>query len=562
MFGTIRKHQTWLWAVIITLTIISFVIWFSPYSRVNQSRAGSAYLGSIDGQRITPDDYGQAEREVYLRYFFMSGTFPNEQTARTSGFDPQRETYYRLLLIRKQEELGIHVSSDVIAQTARNMVGPLRKSGIESPTEFVKKILEPRGFQVDDFERFARHELGIQELISTVGMSGKLVTPEEAKALYEREHEELATDAVFFSASNFLASVSATPDAIAQYYTNHLANYRIPERLQVSYVEFPLTNFAAKAAEDMAKMTNLDERIEALYQQRGGTNYYREAKSPEEAKQKIREEARKEFMTAAAQKNAREFATELFNKEPMQAENLATLAKEKGLTVKLSSPFDREEGPQELKVGSDFAKKAFTLSPTNEPYAGPLIGDDAVFVIAYNKQLPSEIPPLDQIRDRVTADYKYEQARLLARNAGQAFDMTLTNGLAQNKTFSNICAEAKVSVTNLPPFSLSTRALPGVEEHINLNQLKQLAFSTSPGKASPFQGTTEGGVVIYVQSKIPLDTAKMKTELPNFVDNVRQTRQSEAFQEWFRKQAERGLRDTPLMWPKSSPALSSGAAKS
>jgi len=39
MFGTIRKHQTWLWAIIITLTIISFVIYFGPQSRVSQGRA-------------------------------------------------------------------------------------------------------------------------------------------------------------------------------------------------------------------------------------------------------------------------------------------------------------------------------------------------------------------------------------------------------------------------------------------------------------------------------------------------------------------------------------------
>ena len=30
MFGTIRKHQQWLWIVIITLTILSFLIFFGP----------------------------------------------------------------------------------------------------------------------------------------------------------------------------------------------------------------------------------------------------------------------------------------------------------------------------------------------------------------------------------------------------------------------------------------------------------------------------------------------------------------------------------------------------
>src|SRR5262247_1509193 len=124
MFGTIRKHQTWLWAVIITLTIISFVVFFSPYSKLGPGGRGTANLGSINGVKLTPEEYGQAGREVYLRYFFMTGQFPNEQT-KNSGFDPMRETYYRLLIIHKQKDLDIHVSSDLIAQTARRMLLPL-----------------------------------------------------------------------------------------------------------------------------------------------------------------------------------------------------------------------------------------------------------------------------------------------------------------------------------------------------------------------------------------------------------------------------------------------------
>ena len=563
MFGTIRRHQTWLWVVISTLTIISFVYYFGPQSKVSQGRGGAANLGTINGERITPEEYDQTRREVYLRYFFMSGTFPNEES-RKMGFDESRDTYYRLLFIHKQKDLGIHVGDDTIERTARNMLHPLQKANINSPAAFVKQILEPRGFQWDDFERFVRHELGIQELISTVGLSGKLVTPREAKGLYEREHEELATEAVFASASNYLASVTATPEAISQYYSNHVANYRIPERLQVSYVEYVLTNFLAEANEEMAKMTNIDQRLEAVYQQRG-TNYYREAKSPQEAKEKIREEMRKELMAMAANKKAGPFANELFDKEPVRAQNLAALAEEKGLTLKVTAPFDLEDGPKDIKVSGDFAKKAFGLSPTNEPYAGPLLGDEALYVIAFDKRIPSEIPPLDQIRERVTADYKNDQARSLARQAGQALYATLTNGMAQGKTFSNICAEAKFQATELPPFSLSTRAVPQAEEHISLNGrggLKEIAFSTQPGKLSNFQPTTEGGFILYVKSKLPLDQAKMNADLPSFVESVRQTRQSEAFNEWFRRQAERGLRDTPLGWPKTAPSLNSRRAKS
>ena len=109
-----------------------------------------------------------------------------------------------------------------------------------------------------------------------------------------------------------------------------------------------------------------------------------------------------------------------------------------------------------------------------------------------------------------------------------------------------LCADAKLQLVDLPPISLSTRELAQVSEHLPLNQFKQLTFGTPVGKASPFQMTTEGGVIVYVKSKLPLDEAKMSATLPTFANYVRQNRQNEAFNAWFRKEAEKGLRDTPL----------------
>ena len=562
MFGTFRKHQTWLWAVIIAAIIVSFVYYFSPASKLNNSRGGPVNLGSINGERVSQEQYVDARREIYLRYFFMSdGHWPGDD-AKKMGFDTERETYQWLLLIQKQEELGIHTGSDVIAQIAKNMISRFQKDGVTSPAIFVQQVLQPQGLQLEDFERFVRHYLGVQELVATIGLSGELVAPQEAAALYEREHQELATEGVFFSVSNYLASVTAAPDAISQFYSNRLANYRLPDRVQVSYVKFGVSNLLAQAEADLMK-TNLTEIIDANYQ-RLGTNYFRDAKTPEESKAKIREELIRGRALGEARKKALEFARLLFDKDPARAEDLEKLAKEKGLTVSISTPFDREEGPKDFEMGADFTKASFKLTP-EQPLAGPLMGKDGAYVIALNKKLPSEIPSLEQIRARVTADYRHSQAIFTARIEGAAFHKTLTNGLAQGKTFSAICATSKFKPMTLPPFSLSTRALPEVEDHVSLdgrNGLKQIAFSTTPGMASSFVPTNDGGLILYVKSRLPLDETRMKAELPGFAASVRQNRQTEAFNEWFRKEMEKGLRDTPLARQQQQPGVVSGSGKS
>ena len=49
-----------------------------------------------------------------------------------------------------------------------------------------------------------------------------------------------------------------------------------------------------------------------------------------------------------------------------------------------------------------------------------------------------------------------------------------------------------------------------------------------------------------MRERLPLELAKMTAELPAFMNSVRQARQNEAFNDWFRKEAEKGLRDTPI----------------
>jgi hypothetical protein len=332
-----------------------------------------------------------------------------------------------------------------------------------------------------------------------------------------------------------------------------MSGYRIPERIQVSYVKFDVTNFMADADQQIAKLTNFSAMVDQVYRQRG-TNFYKETLTVDEAKARIRAEMRHELATVAARKKANDFASDLFDMKPQRPENLAGLAQSNGLTARISAPFANDFPPDEIGPVKGFLTAAFALTP-EEPFAGPIsspTSPTAVYVIALDKKIPSEIPPLERIRAQVEADSKLTQAAMLARRAGVQFALSLTNGLAQGKTFAGICTDAKVKPTLIPPLSLSTRELPEGIEQVTLDQLKQIVFDTPVGKSSGFVPTREGGLVIYVQQRLPLDEAAMRAEMPAFMNSVRQARQNEALNFWYRKEAEKSLRDTPLSQPRPS----------
>src|SRR5262249_38187472 len=152
--------------------------------------------------------------------------------------------------------------------------------------------------------------------------------------------------------------------------------------------------------------------------QKVGTNY-----TAEEAKAKIREEVLRPRELTEARKEAAAFAQAVFATVPENSTNnpnpgaLQMLANSNNLPVTLTPPFDREEGPRDLKVGPEFVRAAFGLAP-DSPFSEPIVGRDAVYVMALLKRLPSEVPALETIRDQVTSDYKLIQAADLARKAG------------------------------------------------------------------------------------------------------------------------------------------------
>jgi len=553
MIGTIRKHSGWLWGVIITATVISFIYWGAGPSRMGgDGRVASGDFGSIYGHKVTQQAFIDARNDFYLFYWFRSGEWP-DKNPNFSEPELDREIYIRLMLAQKANDLGIYVSDAEAAQAGAELLRPLGRNGQIVPLDaFVKQVLQPKGLTAQDFENFVRQYLVMEQLQQAIGLTGELITPQEAAAAYQRDHQELSAQIVFFSASNYLSSVTVTPAAVVQYYSNYLADYRLPDRVQVSYVAFEVTNYLAQAKAEWAK-TNFDELVGAYFRQVGEN--YRNSKSPAEAKDKIREELIRDRAGNDARKDANDFANAVFNIDPAKPENLATVAKQKGLPVHVTAPFAAKFGPEEFTAPQDFTKAAFGLTP-DEPFARPIAGPDAVYVIAFAKQLPSEIPSLDQIRERVTRDYQWREATLLAQRTGTNFVRTLT-GMTADRGFASLCVTAGLEPQVLPAFSLSTPELPELGERTDLNQLKRAVFTTPVGKTGDFEATSDGGFIVYVQSRLPMDQAKMNSELPQYLAAFRRGRQNEAFSQWVNLEASRQLRTTPVFRQQ----FKSGAAK-
>jgi len=480
-----------------------------------------ADYGRIAGKAISAEDRVNAMHDVEL-----DSVIKNQQALDPNTAEAIERAYYRLFIISKEKELGIHVSSKAMANDAQMILGQT------SLDDFVNKVLKPMGMDDLDFERYLRHEVGLRQMAEAVGVNGRLVTPQEAETMYKLEHQDVESYLAYFSASNYLSAVKVTPEVIHQFYTNQIENYQVPEKVRVDYVKFNVTNYFKGS---LAALTNLDQ-IVAMNVEHMGTNLFHGTKTAEESKAAVRDAIIRQHAIVDARREAGEFAEALDQMTPRTNSNLATLASSKGLATATTAPFEKELGPEDMATSPDFGTKAFRLTD-DDPFGGPIVAEDGVYVIALKQRLAARIPPLSEIETKVTEDYRFASAVQIAQQAALKFDAVLTNGLAQGKSFASICAQNGVKYESLPPFNLSTRSLPPeIEERIGFSNLRRAAFSTTPGKASPVAGARDGAFIVYVEKQLPIDEAKMKSELPGFIAYLRAARQNDASEQWFRTQ--------------------------
>jgi peptidyl-prolyl cis-trans isomerase D len=542
MFRFFRKHR-WILTLAMAVVCVSFVTFMGSGPGHSGGGSGGNGRGTIYGQPVTEAEFQQARNEFFILYWMRYGQWPDKDS-RLDHAEFDKETYKRLMLNRKAAQLDIHVSEESLATAASGFLRSLGRNGEVVPMQkLVEQVLAPKDLGLTDLQNALRDDLVVEQMVQTLGLSGALVTPQEAGILYDRENQEFSAQAVFFTASNYMAQATVTPAAVAQFYTNNMAAYREPDRVAVNYVFYNVTNYLAASKAEWEK-TNFAEYVDSVYQEH--QSEFADAKTPDEAKAKIRDILIRNRALADARDQANGFATTLFAMNPVKPENFTTLAKQKGLPVHTTAPFSENYGPMEINVPETFTKAAFQLS-TDVPFAGPVIASDGIYIISLAKQLPSEIPALDQIRSRVTADFKDQEMVALAQHAGTNYYYALTVQMAAGKTFAQAAVAAGQRPLVLPPFSLSTSDMPELDGHATIVQLQRAALNTPVGHISSFLPTSEGGFVLYVQQLLPVDEAKKNAALPQFTAQVRRSRQGEAFNRWLQGEANRELTDTPLL---------------
>lgn len=553
MYATFRKHQKALLAIASGAVIVSFVIYFNP-AQSGLSGLTSANFGRLYGRPLRREEVVAFDRMAALGARLRFGESPDGAEARQAGYEHGRDMYQRLFFNEKFHQLGITVGSDEVGAWVRqNLSDP--KTGKLDYEAFLDRSVKRFGFTEQQFVDFVRYEIALGHLMDVVGVAGELVTPGEAEAEFRRRNEQALASAVFFSSSNYVSQVAVDPGAVAQFFTNRLAAYRIPVRWVVSYVRWDATNHFAEAEASMTRQPGFSNSLAKFYADRGPEAFHDtngNVMTHDAAIAAIRKQAIGAASLEIAAADARKFANELYAIEPSKASNLAELAAKKGMVAHQSAPFGEFGRPAEFE-DAPVVKQAVKLSP-EQPFSRPIAGTRGVYLIALVGRLPSETPAFDTVRARVAEDFRRARSQDLARAAGEAF-AAAAKAVGPQRTFEAIAAEQRVTVTKFQPFSLVSESLPEAGGRASVSLIKDTVFELKPGAASSFVSSSDGGFVAYLDRFQPVSDGIVKAALNGFLEEERRERRNTVFNAWFTAEFQKsGL--TELLRPASGSARS------
>ena len=582
-FQYIRKKQKGLFFVIAALVVFSFVILFTPnaeeivFGQGRQSETG--LYGQLNGEAVTRDQWIEARNIVASQLGPQSRGIPesflNTRAVQVLGEKALMERYG---IDPSQSDSDGWISSQV-DKSIEGMPSVSRPTRQEAVSNWALGVGGPARL-----EAIARYQVGVGQLRGLAGVAGILVSDKEAQIKFRNENEKYEAEAIFLSHTNYLTLVQSTDEQVKKHYTNTLANNRIPERRQVSYVTFPATNYLDEAEEKfnelnaagrMGFLTNYWTNITSIAGYKTNTipalakliapartNLYSGMKE-EEATAAIREailktphlsyvnerqvELKSGLAVVEAYKAGLDFQNSLEETYKAQPafDTLEKMALLQNLTATTSPPLASQDrvvfGLPQVR-----SEQVFALSKTNALIIGdsPFSGNPSDFYIAsLKKVIPSRNRTFVEAKTTVTADFKKAESIKLMNEAGEKIHQSIKDG----KALEEVGKENNLAVTKLGPFDSVGGAIPGLANKANIEDVRTQALGLDVGAISEMitsstdssdLASEEAAFVVKLTGKNPVSKDRFDTEFAEYLKSARSAAASQSYFAWLRDETD------------------------
>lgn len=394
-----------------------------------------------------------------------------------------------------------------------------------------------------------------------------------------REPEKVRIEYVSFDAEKFAGQAPVSDAEVKTYYDEHAAEYEKPEEVHARHILFRLA--PEPTADEKAKVRTRAEEV--LAKLKAGADFATLAKQysedasaaqggdlgtfgrgkmvppfeaaaftlapgqisdlvesefgfhiikvegKEAARTQTLDEVRPQIVAKVTQEKTRALASDRADAARVKVAGGATLAavaEANGLSVAAPPPFGQHDAIAGIGRNADITKAAFASAAGD---VGPVIDTPTGFVLfRVAERLPSHVPELTAIRDRVEIAARNERAAALAKSAAES-------ALAELQKQPDLDAVAKaqrLTVEETGAFPRSATSIPKIGA---LPDLRKAAFQLTTEKpvAPAVYPVMGGAVVVALKEGIPADDAKFSGEKDTLMKQAEDRAKSQVLEQFF-----------------------------
>lgn len=366
----------------------------------------------------------------------------------------------------------------------------------------------------DDFRAHRAREL--------IGGPGFFL-PAEALMQVEEQHTRFDLVLGSFDIAAFQPEIEIDEEELRAFFDENQLRYQRPQRVRFSYAEFRPENYR-----DQVEVT--EERLREYFQLNlarftpppaepqpqsepnapadpDAAVVEEGAVTPEISFEQVRNEVEAAFRDDRSRRlaslAAADFAFEVFNRgiRP-QTPEFEQLLREFRTELRDAPPVAQNEFPPELGFPVVAQQQVFRLGPENYFSDVVQVGDRAL-VLVYQGSIPTEIPELEEVRDRVLQDYQQqERRRLLVERTGEIWQ-SIIDRMAGGQSFVDAAREEGLNVVEPAQF---TRQNPPFNE-VPWPIFQRLGDFTKGNVSRMIEAGNNGHFVYMREIEIPQITA-------------------------------------------------------
>jgi peptidyl-prolyl cis-trans isomerase D len=253
MYRFFRKNREAVkkYLLIFFLSIVSLgmVITLAPIPSMDNTRADSNVLASIDGTDITTQDLSQSIRNRFQNspMGFDSRLVPVVAPGVLDDMVVERA------LVAQARKMGMEVSDQELLNSMEHIPWLYPGGSFVGMDHYADVVQQQTGMTLAQFESLLRQSLLVDKIRSVI-TDGVQATPEEIQAEFRHRNAKAKIDYVLFDPSQMFKDVKVTPEALEAFFQKDPSKYKLPEQRQVRYVIIDADQVRAQVKVDDAEL--------------------------------------------------------------------------------------------------------------------------------------------------------------------------------------------------------------------------------------------------------------------------------------------------------------------